>query len=564
MITYIEVNEIFKTLPVGYYLGRKIEYVLSETSKSSYFTPIEDMIVISYPMIAKAVSSMDDTDDIESIIRGLLYHEISHVFLTPPTLKDSCNYKDDRVINIVEDERIETVCKSFYMNVNFRRNIILINNYKGTAATDADSAFYHLVRFHIGTNKWLDSLHNLLMRYRTITATSDSYEVSYYKNDILSFYKNFIKDYEKNKEKMESESKPKLSDSKDDDVTKEDNTPDNKPTNLPDEEEFDDISDVEPESTSKSESEETNEFDESNELDESNTEDTNDIDGIDTIVGKDSNVQNNDASEELDSDGYLETNNHDETDDILDTIEEFEDIPIDLDIFKDIVSKTMNVYYDINLENRLMSIIESKLKKKNITGAAINGYSGRLNVKSVVRDDYRWWTQQNRTGHIKQFSKVHFNLFIDNSGSFRTNDERMNTFIRTLDRIDNPDFSFDVITINTKVVEWPNHKQRFASSGGNKLMPTIKDVIKKHQKTATNNYNIVLFDGDAHSDEWYEHYDEEPFKYFDLNNTIIISDDENTKYINKARFTRAQVKLIETNYCNHFIDTICELLERAL
>lgn len=94
-------------------------------------------------------------------------------------------------------------------------------------------------------------------------------------------------------------------------------------------------------------------------------------------------------------------------------------------------------------------------------------------------------------------------MFIDNSGSFWRNDDKMNIFIRTLARIKDPNFSFDIITINTKIVEWEGNSKIFMSEGGNCLSPKIAEVIRRHTPSATNVYNIVLFDGDAHSDDGY-------------------------------------------------------------
>ena len=507
MVSFIEVKNIFDTLPIGYYLGRRIEYILSESCKSSYFDPAKDLIIVSYPMISEATKSFKDTDNLESVIRGLLYHEIAHVMLTPPKLKKyakSSKYAD--AINIVEDERIETLCKNTFMNVNFKRNIILINNYKGEEPKTADSAFYHLVRYHKGETRWLSRLEFLLSRYSHIIATSEG---SYYAHDIEDFYKDFIKDY-KSKESS-SHDTSKSSESKYN------------------------SSDIDNSSIVAKNS--NNDINNENELN---------IDNV-TIINEDEN----------------EDESKDEVDSILDSIEDFDDIKnITKDAFKNIASSTIDVYYDAQLEERLNKIILDKLKKKAINGSAISSYSGRLNIRAIgTRDDYRWWSQQNRAGHVKQCSKVHFTLYIDNSGSFYKNDDKMNTFIRTLDRINDPDFSFDVVTINTHVVEWPDHNCIFNSDGGNKLNNDIANIIKKHHKPNCNNYDIVLFDGDAHSDD-YSHQTPEPFSKFDSINTIIISDSYNKRYI-EGSVKKAKVKYVN-DYCKVFINSICDLLERAL
>jgi hypothetical protein len=232
-------------------------------------------------------------------------------------------------------------------------------------------------------------------------------------------------------------------------------------------------------------------------------------------------------------------------------------------IAKKALKDSVNTFYDQAITNKLDTIITQKLKKKKLNGAAINSYSGVFNPRNVVRDDYKWWSQSNRNGHIRQFSKVHFNLFIDNSGSFRNNEKAMNTFLQSLNRINNPDFDFDIITINTEINEW-DKMYYFECSGGNVLDEKIAPVVKRHQKNNCNNYNIVLFDGDAHSDQSY-HYpasSKDAFRYFDMANTIIISDDDNEKYI-KASVHSARVKITK-NYYEEFINSIFELLEVVL
>lgn len=555
-ITYAETNEIFKTLPIGYYLGRKINCVLDEKSNTSYFSPFEDKIVIGYPMIAKACDIMEDTDDVESIVRGLLYHEISHAILTPADMKNRTTktfpsgLTNNDIINIVEDERIETICRTLYMNTNFRRNIILLNNYKGEEPTNAKEAFYSFIRFHKIMNNeeyWMNRLFTLIRQYRAINATySNSYRytsfVDSYVTDLIKLYTDFVKEWEIENKEEEKDSK----DSKDSKENTDDTTDDTTDTD-----DTDDTDDTESVSSNSEEECDENEEENTSTSSKSTTDETNETD-TESASNSMENEEDSFSEEDIES--------------LLESTTEFKDLEIDNDVFKSIANNVTNMFYDGELESKLNNIIATKLKKNKNNGSAINAYSGRLNVRSITRDDYRWWTQRNREGHIKQFSKVHFNLFIDNSGSFSSNDERMNTFIRTLDRINNSDFTFDVITINTKIVEWKDHNKEFISTGGNCLTDTIADVIRRHTKPATNNYNIVLFDGDAHSDDGLYRLSSgkiEPFKHFDNLNTIIITDHSNSRYIDRADMTKATVKYC-SNYCEEFIDTICNLLEKAI
>ena len=158
-LTYPIVKAIFDTLPIGYYLGRPIDCELSSDATSSYFDISTDKIIISYNMIADAAKEMTSSvsdAEIEQLIRGLLYHEVSHVILSPRHIEIT------PAINIVEDERIESVCRNTYLNTDFYDNIIKLNHFKGEAPTTADEAFYQLVRFHIGDEEWLKRCRELI------------------------------------------------------------------------------------------------------------------------------------------------------------------------------------------------------------------------------------------------------------------------------------------------------------------------------------------------------------------------------------------------------------------
>lgn len=137
-ISTLTIKNIFDTLPVGYYLGRRIDVALND-GDSAYFDPANDKIYVGAKIIQKAMTDIPDDSEfnLEEIIRGLLYHEISHVILTPAKLKlIEAEYAE--IINIFEDERIETLLRKYYMSVNFKKNVILLNKYyKGMSPKNA-------------------------------------------------------------------------------------------------------------------------------------------------------------------------------------------------------------------------------------------------------------------------------------------------------------------------------------------------------------------------------------------------------------------------------------------
>ena len=593
------IKNIFNTLPTGYYLGRPVTIQFDSVSTQSYYDPAKDMINISGPMIFEAIKNVDvDNDTLEMLVRGVVYHELSHVILTPANLMR--HVSNTRIMNVFEDERIETLCADVYMNTDFKTTVKIINGYTGpTLPKNAFDAFYQAVRFHNCSPEILKKIMNIIKKYASMANTQENWslmrDMDDYSMDVMTLYNEIAKDFQNmmnmlsqmqkdmnNNGKGNDESKNMSSNSKNTSNEKnnsndEDNEKESDSTDSTNEQNSE-----EKNSGSSEEKQEEHDEDQGNEsypnsMVNNNSSAKNDNQKSDShdkstqqniAHGKYSNDSSNTQEETTETNSTSKEDGESEEDkkkrELKDSLEkEIKEMSMNKDTFVQATNKVINRFYDPNLEVRLAEIINRKMKRQALNGAAIQGYSGALDIRSIgERDDYRWWIQKNRAGHIKQFSKMHINLFIDNSGSFSDNDERMNTFIRALNRISDPDFSFDVITINTEVKEWANTMQIFKSTGCNRLSNDIAQVIQRHQKPGTNTYNIVLFDGDCHSDE-YRRQDPEPLRWFDTHNTILITDDDNEKYIKSAKFSKAKTKIITRDYCSVFIDEILELLDRA-
>lgn len=223
-LSFTNVNSVLKTLPIGYYIGRNIPVELTNGT-GTYYDIINDKITIDYSMIKQTANNTEVNED---DIRCLLYHEVSHAFLTPRTLKI------DDIVNIVEDERIETICKDFYRNVDFKNFVKKINNYNNEEPKNADEAFYQLVRFRKGSITDLKRLGSILIRFNILDVDSSSIHSQRYFNEIHDFYdafsrsfeknqNNFFNDFKNNKEKEKSNSSStnststmKISNNKDD------------------------------------------------------------------------------------------------------------------------------------------------------------------------------------------------------------------------------------------------------------------------------------------------------------------------------------------------------------
>ena len=610
-ISYDLVNHILATLPIGYYLGRNINVELSHCDRS-YYSPLEDKIVLGYKMIAEAFSKVVDGKynvDVEEVIRGLLYHEISHVVLTPDKLWDAAGHSshNHHVVNVFEDERIETLLAKRYMNTNFRKNLIFLNNYDGTdEPKNADDAFYNVVRYHKGKKQFVNRVAQIIRRYANINRSyadpnyhideyyysngSEYSEIQSYVKAIFCLYNDIAKDFEENKnnedqnqdqdqnqeqqngndQSQQNQSSDENNDQENDnDQSSENNQSENEDENEDENEESEGngSSNNDEDENDEDENDEESNGSSSSDSDKDNNEDSDDQDNSDKQNSKPNHgTGDEDEDDSNSSTGEDEEENSLTDDDVNDLIKELDTKFSDDDmakIFKDALKSVFEVLNDEVLIARLKKIIDEKLKEDDKNGAAISAYSGRFDPRSVLRrDDYKWWNQQNVNGDIRRFSKVHFNLFIDNSGSFCHNDAKMNMFISALNRLRSKDFDFDVITINTEIDEWKDTtSKRFRSCGCNCLHAVVGQVVRRHTQSQANNYNIILFDGDADADVYSD--GTTAFKYFDGPNTILITDKGNEKYLGKS-LRQAKVVVIDNNYCSVFIDTVCNLLERVM
>ena len=594
IISYESVKHILDTLPIGYYLKRNIPVELSH-GMDSYYNPIADKITIGYGLIEQAYEKVIEGKynvDTEEVIRGLLYHEISHVILTPNKLWDIGGSRNHHKINIFEDERIETVFAHRYMNTNFKKNIIFLTNYDGTEEPQtAEQAFYHVVRYHHGKKEFVDRVAKIIKRYANINRSygdedlhkyagywrrnndldNEIDELRAYVNAILGLYNDIAKDFEEEQENKKSQNGNSSEDNNDqqssdgqsgDNEENEDqqNSGNNKSKSNKSDDEDEEQQNQSSGNGDSDEDEDSESGDGDDDSESDGDSDSNDSSSSDTASDKGGGEDSDDDSDAPTKRQHSLTDK--DVEDLIDTI----NTQLTEDQINAIIDKALKAvfefYNDEELMGRLKKIIDEKLKEEDKNGAAISAYSGRFDPRACIRrDDYKWWSQQNVNGDIRRFSKVHFNLFIDNSGSFCENDTQMNTFIQALNKLRSRDFDFDVITINTRIVEWKDTTStKFESDGGNRLTEEVGRVVRRHTQSQANNYNIILFDGDASPDKYSD--GTTAFKYFDGPNTILVTDHQNEKYV-KTSIRQAKV-IVTADYCAEFIDTICKLLERVM
>lgn len=519
--TFIEIENILKTLPVGYYIGRNVPLKLTNEN-GSYYAPMDDEAYISYPMLNNVMTKIEsklNDENIERLTRTLTYHEISHAFITPKSL----GMND--IVNVFEDERIESMCRNYYKGVDFKGLLMLVNDWDGKTEPVHDSAFsvwYSLVRYHLGKPHFLIKVAELLKKYYGLHRFSSYWACYEYKDEIMALYNEIKADFAKDEfeKQRKAEEQAKAAD-------KEEQQNDNTGMNM---NACDDNDVAESDETDKIKSDDVGQSDEehsSEELDEKQPEEQ---------LGKTS-------------------------DETLQKI--FENITRAADEEVKKFFKRSQVYVNPGIHERLANIILANKKVTKSNASAINAYSGVFDPRSVIRDDYKWFVQQNRQGNVKQFSKIKLNLFIDSSGSFTPNEKIVNQLLFALKKLEQQEqnFTFDLITMNTRFELKKKNERELYCSGGNDIPAYAEDIIKKVQDRQSMNYNIVLFDGDALTDAT-EGRSGKQFKRFNMPNTVMILEDSNQKYA--ETYCKGVRRIYTRKYAVELIDQVCVALSFLL
>lgn len=431
-MTKYELDKILATLPIGYYAQRNIGITSSETEETSFYNPAEDAIVISLPIINTAMKNMPKGSLDENAVRAMLYHEVSHAILTAnkPRL-----WSD--ILNVFEDERIETLLADYYLNVDFKRQVFAINNICSEAdipvPIDGWQYFYQVIRFRYGDKKDLETVNKLIEKYANLTSEKGNWYA--YRADVEEFYERCLSKFSK----KPTENHMATSWNKGHDV----DTGSNIPT--------------------------------------SNADDTNKgtpaNDDVKNMVDESIAESAEDALEEL-----------------LDKIKKTcgsGKLHIDHPF------NSLCDYVDSNLTDAFRQIFNSFNSRQLNNGNAMNGYSGVFNPRALVRDDYKYFIRQNAKGSGNGFSKFNLNLFIDCSGSYCHNVRKTNTIIKSLETIEkeNPMFSFTVTCMEVSEWQLPKEKRYIQAMGNNELDAKLFDIYRSVQRGDAVNYNIVLFDG---------------------------------------------------------------------
>ena len=509
-VTYNQVKKILDTLPIGYYLGHAVPPVkLSKDSDSTYINQITEEITVSFENVQKMLQNAPDDIDVESVVRGLLYHEVSHAVLTPPMTfkmdlrpricfdgitddlfavlrrayykKFNCalqltTMKD--IINIVEDERIETLLKDYYLNVDFRKNVVLLNGItdpeKELENADLLKRLFLVCRYHVGTQTELSSLRDLITYCQKITNRSEEAEITNYLNNIEMFAVTVLRN-----------------------------------VNIP--------------------TQQDNQNQQSSDDNRSTNEESKD-------------EQSNGTPSPLEINDFFKDNSH---------------IKKEAGEIRDILKKLSINQEAASCANRLNRIITTAMNKRKMRSGAHTAYAGNIDPRLCSNNDYRWFTKKSTTGAGKRFDKININLFCDNSGSFKGDEDNLNGLIVTLLKLaeQNKDLSVTTTHINRSIRRGTKEDMFVHCDGGTVLDDSIKTVYSSLQKPNATNWNVVVFDGYCQKPE--------NFAVFNHPNVIMVVDDSNESTIKKY-CPQTRSKIITGDYAKEFEKTVLALLEQAL
>jgi hypothetical protein len=505
-LSFARCEQILNTLPIGYYTGRRIGTTLDKETETSFYSPMEDKIVVSYPIIAERMKNLIDGSDDEEAVRSMLYHEVSHAILTPQSLRPS------NIVNIMEDERIESVLQNYYHNVNFRQQLYDLHGGHAPKAETVEQAFYNAVRFGLGTGKVQKEVNRILKTYASLNRGSHRYDgrisSAYYENDISDLWELIRKEFKDLPEQFNEQEGQNGSSMKSMDK-------------------------LEQGSEQKKNQKQMKSAEANNDKEDGTEDMPKKIGDAERGIEMSAEQLKRMVGACLGSDSDLGEGEKEKLDEFQKTIE----------------------------------IIISNFNKKNSGGSGINTYSGVFNPRAVARKDYRFFERAMPMQGNNRFGTCHLNLFIDRSGSFCDNVPLTNGILSVLSEIErkNNNFSMDVVFINHDIKICKSvRERRMVATGGNTVPANMKDILLKLQKPQTCNYNIILFDGDAmcnNSDLRTDKQYQDRFGVFDMKQTTLITDPDNESYLGSG-FTSTKV-IVTKNYTEELVRHITNALTIA-
>ena len=153
--------------------------------------------------------------------------------------------------------------------------------------------------------------------------------------------------------------------------------------------------------------------------------------------------------------------------------------------------------------------------------------------------------------------------------------QELEALVQALMRVkkSNRNFEFDIIAMgDSNRMFDPRKDKEIRCCEGNYFGLDVVPLARKCKRSDCENYQLVVFDGDAMSCDGWSYSRREDFRrenmsawrVFDDPNTVIVTDSCNVSYLDKAGVSKAKRIVVESNYADKFIENVIKLLSNVI
>ena len=586
-----QLQEYCMMFPIAYYAGKPLPLEAQEVA-TSCANIVNNSIYISVSQVNKMIKEMQHVDAV--LIRPLVYHEVSHVILSPRETQYAINsvyynnahvekmrhddsFADARInigilVNLFEDERIECLTRNTYMEVNFYESICRLNDWTGPRfPTSLQSAFYDMIRFHkfkgldFKWHKFYNRSRALIIKWSTLQPESPKDIVIEYVNDIADLYYDFVIEAKNSKEfysriinakeqeKQAAEEAKKREKEEQEEKWRRlfcDDKPEINPSMRQPEENDEDVEDVE------DKDDEAEDVDEVNEANPGRKAKQNDVEH-----GKQAEQQEV-QDKAFDNDKANEEDKDDEP---------LIDVPNSTTLNVETTRKIFNDVVFDNQDENVKRLLNQKFFIKDMHGmqmGAIHKHSGKLDVKAVGRNDWKIFKQPSMfSDGSKIGKKMHLILVLDQSGSYAGNDVATNKILASLISAEEhiKAFEFTVLKFGTGFHVCKKNERYSDSHEGTEFSISLFEQIDKLKRQDSANFIIFLNDGAAWTSGLWD--DKRAItnamkKALDHNNCVCILDyDAHDSWFKSMKHAKV---IVTYEYVKKLSNNVCEALEAML
>ena len=593
-ITFEEMKDIAKTLPIGYYLGRKVEVTI-DPGGGAYADVVKSVIHVGMDILKQAASHIDAAEaakwDREKLLRCVLYHEIGHLLLTPKSLFYSLLFaacdsvteatkwfgsltdnQKHGIMNVFEDERLECVLASVFMGVDFKGFCNLVN--KGTAASkDPVMEFLDVVRLRKTTSEISSRIDDIIQDHATLSVNDyyhDKVAMSY-ATSVINFAYDVIG---KPKEDGKSEPSPSSDGGKSGDT----------PPQPEDGGEGDDDAETPPDD-GESDGESEPSDDDGGDSDEHDSDEHDGEDGEDGEAEKDGEAEEDGKCDEQDADGEETPEEHDadnpkeddggDSDDAADgepANASKSPVPRSVSLPSGLLERVAGKIFvepTHEVQEKFSQLARRLARKRGLTGAGrYSALHGKINVKRDAMDKERIFRRSADIGDaINRGTNI--TLWVDVSGSFYHSVPVLNRILVAANRITKIDqnIRINLVKMGDDAVVAKDNDWEIHAGGGNCINRSYFESWKMTRDKTRRNIDVVVFDGNAKSDD--NKKSERMSDGRAIESVIwnhpdchIVSDSDNKRHFDKLH--NAHVTYMDSGYAEQLEKKFLEIVDRIM